>query len=96
MKKYKCISISGGGQEYDEVVWVIKTNTPKTLIVKKIDEDGVYNNYTKGETIRCREGNGNILIDHEDGTFTIYPNQSGVPYYFKEFRDYKKQGGVND
>jgi len=83
MSKYRCTYISGSGQEYNEGIWIIKTKTPKTLIMEKVSENGIYGNYEKGEKIRCQKGNGNPLIEYDDGTFTIYPNQNGTPYYFE-------------
>lgn len=86
MKKgeiYKCSYTSGGGTEYDEGEWIIKILTDKTLLVEKITDIG--DNYEKGEKIRCgrKTPTRNPLRDWEDGSFTIYPNQSGTPYYFK-------------
>lgn len=84
MDKYKCIYVGGDNQEYDEGIWIIKTRTPKTLIVEKISESGVYSNYEKGDKIKCQKKLGkNPFIEFKGGTFTIYPNQSGVPYYFE-------------
>ena len=81
--KYKCVYIDGGGIEYDEGEWEIKTLTDKTMVIEKITERKVYGNYEKGGKIVCRNGNGNPLRDWKDGTMTIYPNQSGTPYYFE-------------
>jgi len=39
--KYKCSYTSGGGTEYDEGQWEIKTLTEKTLIIEKITERSV-------------------------------------------------------
>jgi hypothetical protein len=83
---YRCIYVDGSGQEYDEGIWIIKTRTPIMLIVEKISENEIYGYYDKGEKIRCQKGNGNPLIDHGDGTFTIYPNQGGTPFYFEIFK----------
>jgi len=80
--KYKCIYVSGGGTEYDEGEWQIKILTEKTVVIEKITEQRVYGNFERGSKIVCRKGNRNLLNDLGDGTFTIYPQQSGTPYYF--------------
>ena len=85
MKKgiiYKCVYTSGGGTEYPEGEWEIKTLTPKTMIIEKISEKEIWDNYEKGERIVCRKGSGNPLTKFEDGSFTIYPERGGTPYYF--------------
>ena len=92
MKKgeiYKCSYTSGGGTEYDEGEWIIKILTDKTLLVEKITDIG--DNYETGEKIRCQRNcpilrkisSPHCLRDWDDGSFTIYLNQSGTPYYFK-------------
>lgn len=94
MKKgneYKCSYTSGGGTEYDEGNWRLKTLTLKTIIVEKISENTVYGNYEKGERIVCKKGNGNPLEDWGDGTFTIYPQQGGTPYYFEAIEEGKNE-----
>ena len=80
--KYKCVYTSGGGTEYDEGQWEIITLTDKTMIIEKTSERSVYGNYEKGEKIKCAKGNGNPIEDWGDNSFTIYPGQSGTPYYF--------------
>lgn len=81
--KYKCEYTDGGGTDYNEGEWEIKTLTPKTLIVEKISEKHIYGHYEKGDRIKCQKGNGNPLRVWKDGTFTIYPNQGGTPFYFE-------------
>ena len=83
--KYKCVSVSGGGTEYNEGEWIIKTLTDKTLSLQKTSESLVFDTYDRDYIIRCGRirSNGNVLKDFNDGTFTIYPNQCGTPYYFE-------------
>ena len=87
-QKYTCAYTGGDETKYEEGQWQIKTLTEKTLIVKKITEKGVYGNYEKGDIIKCGriKSNGNVLKDWKDGTFTIYPNQCGTPYYFEPLK----------
>jgi len=90
-QKYTCVYTSGGGVDYSEGQWVIKTLTDKTIIIEKISEQKVYGNYNKGDRISCLVNNPknagrswiNPLMDWGDGTFTIYPRQAGTPYYFE-------------
>jgi len=83
--RYKCYFVSGGGTEYDEGLWEVKTSTEKTLIVEKITDNGIYGTYEKGEKITCRKGNGNPVLDWDDNGFTIYPNQGGTPFVFESY-----------
>ena len=85
-QKYQCVYTSGEEIEYDEGIWKIITLTGKTTIIEKISEKGIYGSYEKGDKIKCRENNGNPLRNWGDGTFTIYPNQGGTPYYFKPIK----------
>lgn len=90
---YKCVSVTGSDKEIDEGIWRIKTKTPKTLIVEKITEKEIWDNYEKGNKIICHLGETrglttgfiNVLRDWGDETFTIYPNQSGTPYCFEPY-----------
>ena len=90
-QKYICDSTSGGGTIYDQGEWIIKTLTEKTLILEKISDEEGFNDYEKGDKLKCLLNNPenkgraltNPLRDWEDGTFTIYPRQSGTPYYFE-------------
>ena len=101
-QKYTCVYTSGGGTDYPEGQWIIKTLTEKTMIIEKISEQKIYGNYEKGDKIKCllsnhnNAGKGwtNPLRDWGDGTFTIYPQQGGTPYNFepmnKERNDERK------
>ena len=96
-QKYKCVYTGGGGTDYPEGVWQIKTLTEKTMIIEKISERHIYGKYEKGEKIKCLlinpENAGrnwtNPLRDWGDGTFTIYPRQAGIPYYFEPVKKLK-------
>lgn len=85
-ERYDCEYTSGDGTVYSEGLWRIKTLTDKTLIVKKIDNEGFYSYYEKGDEIKCGriKQNGNTLREWGDGTFTIYPDQEGMPFYFRK------------
>lgn len=84
--KYNC-EIDGreGG------IWT-KKETPKTITFTYVDDLHFKPNYTiikvKKETRNDKKGDiryhgyGNVLIDWEDGTYTAYPNQTGISYYF--------------
>ena len=85
--KYKCeINNRDGG------LWE-KKETPKTITFTYIDDLHFEPNYTqikvKKETKNFRDDNhryhgyGDVLVDWEDGTFTAYPQQCGIPYYFQ-------------
>lgn len=81
--KYKCIYVSGGGTEYDGGIWE-KKETPKTIIftcIKKsffaVDWDKLVINKDEKKNKR------HCLRDWLDGTYTIYPNQCGVPHIFE-------------
>jgi len=84
-KIYHCSYESGSGTHYDEGIWQIVCLTEITLIVEKITENTVYGFYEKGDIIKCGriKQNGNTLRCFKDGTFVIYPNQNGTPFYFE-------------
>ena len=81
--KYKCIRDG----RYDEGIWEVK-KTPKIETALKLShsEDnpqGVFSFYSIGTKNKIGVNTGNPKRDHEDGTFTVYFGQSGVPYYFE-------------
>jgi len=90
-QQYNCVYVSGGGTEYPEGRWRIKTLTDKTMIIVKVSEAEIYSTYDRGDKLSCLLINSqnagrpwkHPLRDWEDGTFTIYPNQAGIPYYFE-------------
>ena len=90
---FRCTTTSGGGTEYDAGLWRL-TVTNKRLIFQWIDDDSVdiptfSDIRVNRELSEIRDGEkrlwgyGNVLIDHEDGTYTGYPKQCGTPYYFE-------------
>lgn len=85
-KLYKVTYNSGGSRTYDDGNWLVK-KTPKTIVAQKIGEfmGGIYAMHKVGEKIRIGKNTGNPIRDHEDGTFTVYFEQAGTPYYFEPF-----------
>jgi hypothetical protein len=86
--KYKCVYSSGGGREYNNLIWTRK-DTPKTITLEAIEGIGadVFANHKLGQKIRVGKGTGNPLREHGDGTFTVYFNRAGIPYYFEPLGD---------
>lgn len=85
--KYKCTR----DQRYDEGTWEIK-KTPKTELATKLShsEDnpvGVFSFYEIGTKKKIGTNTGNPKRDHEDGTFTVYFAQAGIPYYFEPIHE---------
>lgn len=59
-------------------------NTKKTITIEFLDSDVKYESFfEKGDKIKCRKDNKckHCIRNWEDGTYTIYPNRSGIPYY---------------
>jgi hypothetical protein len=89
MKKYRCYYIGGSGTEWEDGVWTIK-RTPKRIIAEKIEEymSGVFANHEVGEKIRIGKNTGNPIKDeNQDGSFTVYFSQAGIPYIFELIND---------
>ena len=92
---FTCSYESGGGKEYDGGIWKRK-ETPKTIIFTLIEEPFFERNYKllkfKKDTKNSSKddvrysGFGNVMIDEEDGTFTIYPDQCGTPHIFESIK----------
>jgi hypothetical protein len=90
--KLKCTYTGGGGTEHDAGIWE-KKETPKTITLTLLEEPFFEPNYNivkvKKETRNEKRGDiryhgyGDVLIDNEDGTYTAYPQQCGIPYYFE-------------
>lgn len=53
-------------------------------MLEKISEKEIWDFYEKGEITRCSKKSHSPLFDNEDGTFMIYPNQNGTPFYFEK------------
>ena len=82
-EKFKCVYTNGSGKEYDGGDWKILTNTPKTLILKRIREE-----FFKGieeNILRLKKDNKcqHCLKIFKDNTFTIYYYRNGTPFYFE-------------
>lgn len=84
--KYKCTYTTGSGTEHNDGIWIKKV-TPKTLTLEKIEDymTGVYRMHDVGYKTVLRVGSPakHKFIDNEDGTFTLYFNRAGTPYYFE-------------
>ena len=81
--KYRCKYYSGGGQAYDGGVWE-KKETAKTIRFTVVEKPFFQTNWedlliNKDETKNKRH----CLRDWGDGTYTIYPDQCGVPHVFE-------------
>ena len=82
MKKFQCVYTSGGGTEYGGGIWELK-ETAKTLIFICIEKPYFSCNWDKLKINKDPKKNKlHCLRDWEDGTYTIYPDQCGTPYYF--------------
>ncbi|KKK79947.1 hypothetical protein LCGC14_2828390 [marine sediment metagenome] len=81
--KFKCIYVSGGGQEYDGGDWLVITDTAKSLILKRIRKE-FFEGFDK-DILRLKKDNSckHCLKLWGDNTFTVYPYRSGTPYYFE-------------
>ena len=82
MKKYKMKYFSGGGNEYDGGEWSIK-ETPKTFTFTLLNEPFFESNCPRLMRINKEKEKTHCLKDWEDGTYTVYPFQSGVPHVFE-------------
>jgi hypothetical protein len=89
---FTCKYISGGETEYDGGIWQRK-ETSKMITFKQLKESFYQPNWTllkfkKLSKITDRgdvrySGFGSVMIDEEDGTYTIYPDQCGTPHIFE-------------
>ncbi|OGH87080.1 MAG: hypothetical protein A2206_01365 [Candidatus Magasanikbacteria bacterium RIFOXYA1_FULL_40_8] len=80
--KYTCRYISGGGTEYDGGIWEMK-ETPSKFIFTILKKSFYETNWDKLIIHKDEMKNKrHCLHDWEDGTFTIYPDQSGIPHIF--------------
>ena len=83
--KYICKYYSGGGEEYDGGIWEM-IETPKSIIFTCIEKP--FYDLACDEVLKCKKDNRcmHSLTTHKDGSFTIYPNRGGTPYYFEEIK----------
>jgi hypothetical protein len=83
--KYKCeIDKRDGG------IWE-KKETPKTITFTYIDDLHFEPNYTKIKISKTGKFYGDVLRDWKDGTYTAYPKQCGIPYYFEPLLEQELQ-----
>lgn len=94
-RRFSCRYISGGGTEYDGGIWELK-ETAKTFIFICVEEPFFDISWDKlkfkKSTMTTKRGDvryfgfGHVMIDEEDGTYTIYPDQSGTPHIFEPIK----------
>jgi len=81
--KYTCKYFSGGGTEYDGGVW-LKKETSKTITFVCVKKSFYECNWEKLVINKNPEKNKrHCLKDWGDGTYTVYPEQSGIPHLFE-------------
>lgn len=73
---------SGGGHTYNGGVWDLK-ETPKTYTFTLLNEPFFESNCPRTMKIRKEKERSHCLRDWEDGSYTVYPFQSGVPHVFE-------------
>jgi hypothetical protein len=77
--------VSGGGSEYDGGEWEIKKTTKQiTFICTKKPFFALC--CPEVMKIRFQKERSHCLRDWEDGTYTIYPFQSGTPHVFEPLK----------
>lgn len=80
---FTCKYFGGDGTEYSDGLWQ-KKETPKTITFKQLKESFYQPSWTELRMYKDKtKNNKHILRDWEDGTYTIYPNQSGIPHLFE-------------
>lgn len=60
--------------------------TPKTITIEFLEDGVEYHSwYKKGDVLKCKKDNmsNHCIREWSDGTYTIYPNRGGVPYYIQ-------------
>ena len=78
---YKMTYYSGGGSEYDGGIWEIK-ETPKSFIFTCIKKSYFEPNCPLKMIIKKEKEKRHCLRDWYDGSYTVYPFQSGTPHVF--------------
>jgi len=73
---------SGGGTEYEGGEWEIR-ETNKMFIFKCIKQSFFESNCPEIMRIRKEKERLHCLRDWADGSYTVYPFQSGVPHVFE-------------
>lgn len=82
--KYKMKYFSGSGEEYDGGEWEVK-ETPKMFTFTCTSQPFFDLCCPSTMKIRKEKERSHYLRNWEDGTYTIYPFQSGTPHLFEPF-----------
>ena len=87
--RFQCFLTTGGDQKLFKGVWEIKSITTISITIERVlDEHGDerYQSYGFDEKVlklrldnRCRHS----FHDWGDGTFTVYPDRGGTPFFFE-------------
>jgi hypothetical protein len=72
---------NGAGEEYDGGIWDIK-DSEKIVSFKLIEEPFYGSLCPKNMKLNKLKNTHHPLRVWEDGSYTVYPFQSGVPCYF--------------
>lgn len=88
------------GEEWTETVIVDFNKTPKTITIKPISLKPRYTNgcidklWDKGSIVIRKPKLGSrikmtrdFLQDWKDGTYTLYPERAGIPYYLEPVKE---------
>ena len=78
--KYKCTI----DQNQDGGIWE-KKETPKTISFTFKENSLIFEPNYKQIKINKSKPNNDCLRDWQDGTYTAYPRQCGIPYYFEPY-----------
>lgn len=83
MTKYICTYYQGNGRPVDGGTW-IKKETEKTIIFVCIEPSFFAIDWDKLVYYKnTSKRNKHCFKDWEDGSYTVYPMQSGVPHVFE-------------
>ena len=76
---------SGGGTQYDGGEWSIK-ETDKTITFSCTKVPFYESHFPQKTRISKSKERKHSFTDWEDGTYTVYPFQSGTPHYFEPIK----------
>ena len=79
--QYKMYYVSGGGTHYDGGEWDV-VETPKTITFKETKKSFFESACPKLMRISKTKERSHCLRDWEDGSYTVYPFQSGTPHVY--------------
>lgn len=81
---YRCYSISGGGTEQDEGIFVVKSKTAKFLNLEMLKKGyfGWEQKTRKIPLVESIKGTPQAEI-WSDGSFTVYHGQAGTPFIYE-------------